>query len=249
MQPVQLRLKLCALPFLLRCIRNNSRKARRSDPRQRLCGSNLDRPRHRRRGGVGCQACVEEANHRHRRLLRACRERPRGRRAAANRVAGYRIGGDQSAGMTLISQPANGGGAGQQRRPSLQVRFNIEMRPERFIFARRTSADFVAKVFLAFDREILIQDRARTSNNDSKEPTLRFDCYKFLFHRACLATFATQSLKSDHRRSTCDPSLSAQKLSHASQQNLSFDHLVYLGNHASTNATGRPLTSLYSESL
>src|SRR5262249_12544478 len=93
--------------------------------------------------------------------------------------------------------------------------------------------DCVAKVFLAFGRETLIQDRARTSNNDSKEPTLRFDCYKFLFHRACLATFATQSLKSDHRRSTCDPSLSAQKLSHASQQNLSFDHLVYLGNHAS----------------
>src|SRR5262245_51296195 len=55
------------------------------------------------------------------------------------------------------------------------------------------SADCVAKVFLAFGREILIQDRARTSNNDSKEPTLRFDCYKFLFHRACWATFATQS--------------------------------------------------------
>src|SRR5262249_30686196 len=54
----------------------------------------------------------------------------------------------------------------------------------------------VAKVFLAFGREILIQDRARTSNNDSKEPTLRFDCYKFLFHRACWATFATQSAKS-----------------------------------------------------
>src|SRR5262249_47711852 len=83
--PVQLRLKLCALPFLLRCIRNNSRKARRSDPRQRLCGSNLDRPRHRRRGGVGCQACVEEANHRHRRLLRASRERPSGYTAAEKR--------------------------------------------------------------------------------------------------------------------------------------------------------------------
>src|SRR5262252_6430421 len=54
-------------------------------------------------------------------------------------------------------------------------------------------ADCVAKVFFAFGRETLIQDRARTSNNDSKEPTLRFDCYKFLFHRACLATFATQS--------------------------------------------------------
>jgi hypothetical protein len=54
-------------------------------------------------------------------------------------------------------------------------------------------ADCVAKVFLAFGRETLIQDRTRTSNNDLKEPTLRFYCYKFLFHRACLATFATQS--------------------------------------------------------
>src|SRR5262249_43836808 len=59
-------------------------------------------------------------------------------------------------------------------------------------------ADCVAKVFFAFGRETLIQDRARTSNNDSKEPTLRFDCYKFLFHRACLATFATQSAQSGH---------------------------------------------------
>src|SRR5262249_14853354 len=57
----------------------------------------------------------------------------------------------------------------------------------------RFERDCVAKVFLAFGRETLIQDRARTSNNDSKEPTLRFDCYKFLFHRAGLATFATQS--------------------------------------------------------
>src|SRR5262249_43136420 len=54
-------------------------------------------------------------------------------------------------------------------------------------------ADCVAKVFLAFGRETLIQGRARTSNYDSKEPTLRFDCYRFLFQRACLATFATQS--------------------------------------------------------
>src|SRR5262249_51145800 len=30
-------------------------------------------------------------------------------------------------------------------------------------------------------------------NNDSKEPALRFDSYKFLFYRARLATFATQS--------------------------------------------------------
>jgi hypothetical protein len=34
---------------------------------------------------------------------------------------------------------------------------------------------------------------ARTRNNDSKKPAPRFDRYKFLFHRACLATFATQS--------------------------------------------------------
>src|SRR5262245_29719517 len=114
MQPVQLRLKLCALPFLLCCIRNNSRKARCSDPRQRLCGSNLDRPRHRRRGGVGCQACVEEANHRHRRLLRARRERPQCRRAAELRdecaaihsntsSAPYRFGEKRVATLTLLT--------------------------------------------------------------------------------------------------------------------------------------------------
>src|SRR5262249_41290429 len=68
-------------------------------------------------------------------------------------------------------------------------------------------ADCVAKVFLAFGRETLIQDRTRTRNNDSKEPTLRFDCYKFLFHRACLATFATQSALSGHGESSA--SLSA----------------------------------------
>src|SRR5262245_26837990 len=32
-------------------------------------------------------------------------------------------------------------------------------------------------------------------NNESKEPALRFDSYKFLFHRARLATFATQSAR------------------------------------------------------
>src|SRR5262249_47745797 len=71
----------------------------------------------------------------------------------------------------------------------------IRRRTERdFVFPHVGSwPDCVAKVFFAFGRETLIQDRARTSNNDSKEPTLRFDCYKFLFHRACLATFATQS--------------------------------------------------------
>src|SRR5262245_36493747 len=35
-------------------------------------------------------------------------------------------------------------------------------------------------------------------NNDSKEPALRFDSYKFLFHRARLATFATQSALLSH---------------------------------------------------
>src|SRR5262249_43331660 len=76
-------------------------------------------------------------------------------------------------------------------------------------------ADCVAKVFLAFGRETLIQDRARTSNNDSKEPTHRFDCYKFLFHRACLATFATQSAKSRHMQGSKKAPL--------------FDHLVGAG--------------------
>jgi hypothetical protein len=47
------------------------------------------------------------------------------------------------------------------------------------ILNRQLRAYIVAKVFLAFGREILIQDRARTSNNDSKQSTLRFDCYKF----------------------------------------------------------------------
>src|SRR5262245_45916607 len=82
MQAVRLPLKLCTLQFLLCCTRHNSRKARRSDPRQGLCGSDLERPRHTRRGGVGWQACVEEANYWHRRLLRARRERPRCGRAA-----------------------------------------------------------------------------------------------------------------------------------------------------------------------
>jgi len=39
----------------------------------------------------------------------------------------------------------------------------------------------------------LIQDQVGTRNNDSKEPVLRFDSYKFPFHTARLATFATQS--------------------------------------------------------
>src|SRR5262249_29515802 len=65
-------------------------------------------------------------------------------------------------------------------------------------------ADIVTKVFLAFGRETLIQDRARTRNNDSKEPTLRLDCYKFLFHRACWATFATQSALVRHSEMASD---------------------------------------------
>src|SRR5262245_24910187 len=59
--------------------------------------------------------------------------------------------------------------------------------------ARSPELPHVAKVFRAFRREILIQGQVGTRNNDSKEPMLRFDSYKFLFHRARLATFATQS--------------------------------------------------------
>jgi hypothetical protein len=39
-------------------------------------------------------------------------------------------------------------------------------------------------------------------NNDSKEPALRFDSYKFLLHRARLATFATQSVNMRRHGST-----------------------------------------------
>src|SRR5215831_5723838 len=80
------------------------------------------------------------------------------------------------------------------------VRFTPKSAQRAMRLACPLCADCVAKVFLAFGRETLIQDRTRTSNNDSKEPTLRFVCYKFLFHRACLATFATQSTQSGHRR-------------------------------------------------
>src|SRR5262245_63780930 len=54
-------------------------------------------------------------------------------------------------------------------------------------------------------------------NNDSKEPALRFDSYKFLFHRARLATFATQSARRRHMR--------------CSKLRL-FDHLVGAGEQA-----------------
>jgi hypothetical protein len=48
-------------------------------------------------------------------------------------------------------------------------------------------------IFRAFRSETLIQDQSRTRSSESRELALRFSCYKFLFHRACLATFATQS--------------------------------------------------------
>src|SRR5262245_11189251 len=80
----------------------------------------------------------------------------------------------------------------QSQRP-IHVRFAPKADKQTIVSACPLCADCVAKVFLAFGRETLIQDRARTSNNDSKEPTLRSDCYKFLFHRASSATFATQS--------------------------------------------------------
>jgi hypothetical protein len=51
----------------------------------------------------------------------------------------------------------------------------------------------------------LIQGQAGMRNNDSKEPALRFDSYKFLLHRARLATFATQSAKSGHGRPVIRP--------------------------------------------
>src|SRR5215510_1821250 len=51
------------------------------------------------------------------------------------------------------------------------------------------------KSLWAARRKILIQDQARTRNNDSKEPACRFDCFKFQFHRARSATFATQSAR------------------------------------------------------
>src|SRR5262245_1941158 len=105
-----------------------------------------------------------------------------------------------------------------QTRPSDDVRCTTALPPKADVEPRSCDvanvADCVAKVFLAFGRKTLIQDRARTSNNDSKEPTLRFDCYKFLFHRACLATFATQSAISG-----CEQP----------QQQSLFDHLVGAG--------------------
>src|SRR5262249_5714558 len=50
-------------------------------------------------------------------------------------------------------------------------------------------ADCVAKVFLAFGRETLIQDRARTSNNDSKEPTLRSELLQISISQSQLGDF------------------------------------------------------------
>jgi hypothetical protein len=59
-------------------------------------------------GPFGGRPAVEEPDHRHRRLLRPRRERPRGR-AAEQRdelapVVGYRIGADQSGGNGTILQ-------------------------------------------------------------------------------------------------------------------------------------------------
>src|SRR5262249_37805357 len=96
--------------------------------------------------------------------------------------------------------PQSGRRPQHQKRQSSERANDVRFTPKAAICP--LCADCVAKVFFAFGRETLIQDRARTSNNDSKEPTLRFDCYKFLFHRACLATFATQSAISRHQRAT-----------------------------------------------
>src|SRR5215467_3315661 len=74
-------------------------------------------------------------------------------------------------------------------------------------------ADFVAKVFRAFRRETLIQDQAQIRNNDSKEPAPRFDCFKFLFHRARLATFATKSALLRHCQASAACPLSRVKRS------------------------------------
>jgi hypothetical protein len=79
------------------------------------------------------RSTVKKPDHRHRRLLRARRKRPRGRRAAGKRdelapfqlielhsipasqrrIAGYRIGEDQSGGNGTILQRANPLNAGE----------------------------------------------------------------------------------------------------------------------------------------
>jgi hypothetical protein len=58
------------------------------------------------------------------------------------------------------------------------------------------SCPIVLQKYFEHFGEKLIQGQAGMRNNDSKEPALRFDSYKFLFHRARLATFATQSPES-----------------------------------------------------
>jgi hypothetical protein len=121
------------------------------------------------------RTALEEPDHRHRRLLRPRRERPCSERASEQRD-------ELASAAHSITSSARASSVGVTSTP-------------RAFAVLRLRADCVAKVFLTFGRETLIQDRARTSNNDSKEPTLRFDCYKFPFHRACLATFATQSAR------------------------------------------------------
>jgi hypothetical protein len=46
----------------------------------------------------------------------------------------------------------------------------------------------------------LIQNRAQTSNVDSKAHASRFDCFKFQFHSICSVTFATVS---EGKRTLC----------------------------------------------
>jgi hypothetical protein len=60
----------------------------------------------------------------------------------------------------------------------------------------------------------LIQRQAEMRNNDSKEPALRFDSYKFLFHRARLATFATQSARTGREQMQQITCTSARLLDH-----------------------------------
>jgi hypothetical protein len=57
----------------------------------------------------------------------------------------------------------------------------------------RYGADIVAKRFCPSDCARLIQVEAPMRNIDSNTLLRRFDCCRFLFHRALAATFATIS--------------------------------------------------------
>ena len=59
-------------------------------------------------------------------------------------------------------------------------------------------ADIVAKRFCPSDRARLIQAQAPMRNIDSNSLLRRFDCCRFLFHRAFAATFATISARLRH---------------------------------------------------